>query len=181
MCQGRFPAKGFSLIEIMVAIVIAAVILGYAAHSYRDVADKVKVEEASRVAYEIRQAVELKLATKRKLPASKPEKIYPNMAYVEKVETIRGGGEDSYEIKVYFKKEAFPDSPKQKVFTLLGDRVGNRLKWKNCGKNCIRDVDGTSSGQPGTPTTPTTPESTTKPEEGLVLSLIHISEPTRRA
>ena len=132
--------QGYSLIELVTTVLIIAIILAFALYSYRDFTDKAKIEEAARLAYEMRQHVDIRVSTKRDIPTA-ITRTYVNMAYVEKAEAIPDGS-DAYRINVYFKREAFPESNQQKVFTLYGNLIDNHVEWTDCDRECVKnDID----------------------------------------
>ena len=68
MKQNNNLSKGYSLVEIIFAVLIAAVILAYALYAYQDFTYKAKIQEAARLAYEIRQGIDAHVTSKREFP-----------------------------------------------------------------------------------------------------------------
>ncbi|WP_211830634.1 type IV pilin protein [Kistimonas asteriae] len=137
MKQNNNPAKGYSLVEIIFAVLIAAVILAYALYAYQDFTYKAKIQEAARLAYEIRQGVDAHVTSKREFPQP-INRTYANMEYVERAETQQDSA-DTYRVNVYFKRDAFPSSSSQKVFTLYGNLVDTQMEWNECDDACVKN------------------------------------------
>ena len=136
--QRKLPAKGYSLIEMMFAVLIIAVILAYAMYAYKDFTDKAKIQEAARLAYEIRQGIDAHITSKREFPPP-ITRTYANMEYVERAETQQDS-DDTYRINVYFKRDAFPGSSSQKVFTLYGNLIDTTMDWHECDDACVKNT-----------------------------------------
>lgn len=138
MKQNNNFSKGYSLVEIIFVVLIAAVILAYALYAYQDFTHKAKIQEAARLVYQIRQGIDAHVTSKREFP--RPiNRIYANMQYVERAESQQDSA-DTFRVNVYFKREAFPDSSYQKVFTLYGNLVDNQMDWKECDDDCVKNT-----------------------------------------
>ncbi len=135
--QSTLLAKGYSLIEMMFTVLIIAVILAYALYAYQDFTDKAKIQEAARLAYEIRQGIDAHVTAKREFPPP-INRTYVNMEYVERAETQQDN-DDTYRINVYFKRDAFPGSSTQRVFTLYGNLIDNQMDWQECDDACVKN------------------------------------------
>ena len=135
--QNNYRSQGYSLVEIVFAVLIIGVILAYALYAYKDFDYKAKIQEAARLAYEIRQGIDAHVASKREFPPP-INRTYVNMEYVERAETQQDN-DDTYRINVYFKREAFPGSSTQKVFTLYGNLIDTQMDWHECDDACVKN------------------------------------------
>ncbi len=141
MNKGKPSIQGISLVEAMIVLFVMGVVSAFAVTSYQKYTTRAKVMEASQLAYEVRQAVEAHVATRRTLP-SNLNRVYSskNMKVVERLEAIRTGPTE-FRINVYIRKDVFPDKAEQQVFTLHGNLIDGEIRWNDCGANqCITDV-----------------------------------------
>ncbi len=137
MRKNNHLVQGYSLVEIVFAVLIIGVILAYALYAYKDFDYKARIQEAARLAYEIRQGIDAHVASKRAFPPP-INRTYANMEYVERAESQQDS-EDTYRINVYFKRDAFPESSTQKVFTLYGNLIDTQMDWHECDDACVKN------------------------------------------
>ncbi|WP_345199214.1 mannan-binding protein [Kistimonas scapharcae] len=141
MNKGQHSIQGISLVEAMIVLFVMGVVSAFAVTTYQKYTTRAKVMEASQLAYEVRQAVEAHVSTRRTLP-SNLNRVYSskNMKVVERLEAIRTGPTE-FRINVYIRKDVFPDKSEQQVFTLHGNLIDGAIRWNDCGaNNCITDV-----------------------------------------
>ena len=141
--------QGYNLIEVMFVVLILAILIAYASFTYKGFSEKAKIEEAARLAYEIRQSIDAHIVSKRVFPPP-IKKTYSDLKYVEWADT-QLDSPDQYRINVYFKREAFPESSVQKVFTLYGQLVNHQMDWHECGNSCVKNPVDIPPAQPVPP------------------------------
>ncbi len=141
--------QGYNLIEVMFVVLILAIIIAYALFTYKGFSDKAKIEEAARLAYEIRQSIDVHIASKRVFPPP-INRTYSDLKYVQRAET-QLDSPDQYRINVYFKREAFPESSVQRVFTLYGKLINHQMDWHECDNACVKNPVDIPPAQPVPP------------------------------
>ncbi len=151
MKPNKKTVQGYNLIEVMFVVLILAIIILYASFTYKGFSDKAKIEEAARLAYEIRQSIDAHIISKRAFPPL-INRTYSDMKYVERAET-QLDSPDQYRINVYFRREAFPESSTQKIFTLYGKLINHQMDWHECGDACVKHPVDIPPAQP-VPTAP---------------------------
>ncbi|WP_211827437.1 type II secretion system protein [Kistimonas asteriae] len=149
MKLNKNTVQGYSLIEVMFVVLILAIIILYASFTYKGFSDKAKIEEAARLAYEIRQSVDAHIISNRTFPPL-INRTYSDLKYVERADTQLDSS-DQYRINVYFKREAFPESSIQKIFTLYGQLINHQMDWHECGDACVKHPVDIPPAQPMPP------------------------------